>query len=151
MPKTGSTAIQRFARDNADYLRRRGFDFLPRNRNGSYNDLSVAMRSGDRARAAKLATMVRGMIDKSPAQTLVLSSEMLSEVDPAKLRELLALQEQTSVMIVGYFRRQSKYLASSYKQKLKTAKTKIGFENFIAKFGTGAGNYGHLVARWQAA
>ncbi len=76
---------------------------------------------------------------------------MFSGANPAALRDVLALPEPMDVKIVGYFRRQDKYLANAYKQKLKTAKTRLGFENFITKFGTGGGEYRRIVDAWQAA
>ena len=150
-PKTGSTAIQRFTRDNTKYLQDQGFDFLTRNRSGSYNDLSVALRSGNHARAVEIGSAVRNAIAKSSAEKFVLSSEMFSGVDPVKLREVLALPEPMAIKIIGYFRRQDKYLANAYKQKLKTAKVRIGFQNYINKFGTGGGEYRRIIAAWQAA
>lgn len=150
-PKTGSTAIQRFTRDNKDYLNPLGFDFLTRHRSGSYNDLSVALRSGNHDRAVEIGGVVRNLIGESASQNFVLSSEMFSGADPAALRDVLALPEPMDVKIVGYFRRQDKYLANAYKQKLKTAKTRLGFENFITKFGTGGGEYRRIVDAWQAA
>jgi hypothetical protein len=76
---------------------------------------------------------------------------MLSGVKPLELREVLNLPETMNIKIFGYFRRQDKYLAQAYKQKLKTAKTQIGFQNFVKKFGTGGGEYRRIVTAWQTA
>lgn len=150
-PKTGSTAIQRFGRDRQGYLQGRDVDFLPRKRIGSYNDLGVYLRGRNVEKAQEVGAYISDAIVKSPARNIVISSEMFTGGDPAMLRDVLTLPEPMEITIVGYFRRQDKYLASSYTQKLKTGKIKPGFQNFLDKFGTAGGEYLRIVDRWQAA
>lgn len=150
-PKTGSTAIQRYARARQPYLASRGIDFLVRGRLGSYNDLAVYLRGGKRDAAGAIATDIRRRMDESAAETFVLSSEMFTGVDPARLREALALAPMPDTRIVGYFRRQDRYLESAYKQKMKTGKVAPGFQNYVDKFGTRGGDYRRIVDAWQAA
>jgi len=150
-PKTGSTAIQRYARDRQRYLAANGVDFLIRGRRGSYNDLGVYLRGGNRRAAAEIGAGVCRLIAESPATTLVLTSEMFTGGDPALLREVLALEEPFETRIVGYFRRQDRYLESAYKQKMKTGKVAPGFRNYLDKFGTKGGEYLRIVDAWQDA
>lgn len=150
-PKTGSTAIQRYARSRQPYLASNSIDFLVRGRRGSYNDLGVHLRGGKRAEAEKVGTSIRRMIADSPAETLVLTSEMFTGSDPALLREVLALEEPFETRIVGYFRRQDRYLESSYKQKMKTGKVRPGFQNYVDKFGTRGGEYRRIISAWDDA
>ncbi|MEQ8294689.1 MAG: hypothetical protein RIA08_21020 [Roseovarius sp.] len=150
-PKTGSTAIQRYARSRQPYLASKSVDFLIRGRRGSYNDLGVHLRGGQRAEAEKTGAEIRRKIAGSPAETLVLTSEMFTGSDPALLREVLALDEPFETRIVGYFRRQDRYLESAYKQKMKTGKVKPGFQNYVDKFGTRGGEYRRIISGWDAA
>lgn len=150
-PKTGSTAIQRYARARRPYLASRGIDFLIRGRRGSYNDLAVRLRGGDRAGAAEICAGIKARIAESKAETLVLSSEMFTGVDPALLREALALDEPFETRILGYFRRQDRYLESAYKQKMKTGKVRPGFQNYVDKFGIKGGEYLRIIKRWDDA
>ncbi|MEQ8897680.1 MAG: hypothetical protein RID23_11345 [Roseovarius sp.] len=150
-PKTGSTAIQRYARSRQPYLASKSVDFLIRGRRGSYNDLGVQLRGGQRTEAQKTGTEIRRKIAESPAETLVLTSEMFTGSDPAMLREVLALEEPFETRILGYFRRQDRYLESSYKQKMKTGKVKPGFQNYVDKFGTKGGEYRRIIAGWDDA
>ena len=66
-PKTGSTAIQRYARARQPYLASKSVDFLIRGRRGSYNDLGVHLRGGQRAEAEKTGAEIRRKIAESPA------------------------------------------------------------------------------------
>ena len=150
-PKTGSTAIQRYARERRAYLTSKGVDFLIRGRRGSYNDLAIHLRNGNQREAAEIGADLHRRITDSPAQTLVLSSEMFTGADPALLRAALALEEPLETRIIGYFRRQDRFLESAYKQKMKTGKVAPGFGNYLDKYGTGGGDYLRLVDAWQAA
>lgn len=150
-PKTGSTAIQRYARARQRYLASGGVDFLVRGRMGSYNDLAVHLRAGQRDAAGAIAAVVRRRMAASAAQTLVLSSEMFAGVDPALLRGVLAPEEPFETRIVGYFRRQDRYLESAWKQKMKTGKVGPVFSDYLEKYGTGGGDYRRIAAAWQAA
>lgn len=150
-PKTGSTAIQRYARARQPYLASRGIDFLVRGRMGSYNDLAVHLRGGQRDAAGVIATDIRRCMAESGAQTLVLSSEMFTGVNPALLREALAPEGFSETRIIGYFRRQDRYLESAWKQKMKTGKVGPVFSDYLEKYGAGAGDYRRLVEAWQAA
>jgi len=150
-PKTGSTAIQRYARARHPYLASKGVDFLLRGRRASYNDLAVLLRGGKIQAAAEIGAEIRGKIADSTAETLVLTSEMFTGVDPALLREVLALEEPFETRILGYFRRQDRYLESAYKQKMKTGKVRPGFENYVDKFGIKGGEYRRIVEGWDAA
>ncbi|WP_111733265.1 hypothetical protein [Roseovarius amoyensis] len=150
-PKTGSTAIQRYARAHQPYLASRGIDFLLRGRLASYNDLAISLRGGKHDAAATIATDIRKRMEESDAGTFVLSSEMFTGVDPARLRDALALTAMPETRIIGYFRRQDRYLESSYKQKMKTGKVAPGFQNYVDKFGIRGGDYRRIVDAWQAA
>ncbi len=147
-PKTGSTALQRYARARQPYLASKGVDFLVRGRRGSYNDLAVHLRREKRRAAAEVGADIRRRIAESEAKTFVLTSEMFTGGDPALLREALALEEPFETRIVGYFRRQDRYLESAYKQKMKTGKVQPGFQNYIDKFGTAGGEYDRIVKGW---
>ncbi len=149
-PKTGSTAIQRYARAHQDYLSDHGIDFLVRGRLGSYNDLGVFLRGQKWRAAAEIGAGIRRRIARSPAECFVLTSEMFTGVDPARLRSALALEEPFETRIVGYFRRQDRYLESAYKQKLKTGRIAAGFQNYLDRFGTRGGEYLRIVDGWQA-
>ena len=150
-PKTGSTAIQRYARARGPYLASKSIDFLTRGRRGSYNDLAVQLRGGKIEAAQKVCDGIRQMITNSPAETLVLTSEMFFGVDPAQLREMLTLDEAFDIRIVAYFRRQDRYLESAYKQKMKTGKVRPGFQNYVTKFGTKGGEYRRIIGGWDDA
>lgn len=147
-PKTGSTALQRYARAHQPYLAAKGVDFLIRGRRGSYNDLAVLLRRDKRRAAAEIGAGIRRQIAESDAQCLVLTSEMFTGSNPALLREALALDEPFETRIVGYFRRQDRYLESAYKQKMKTGKVQPGFQNYLDKFGTMGGEYDRIVRGW---
>lgn len=150
-PKTGSTAIQRYSRDNYDYLKSKGLDFLIRRRRGAYNDLAIYLRGNHLEDAAKIGADIRSRIAASDAQTFCLSSEMFASYRAQELKDALALDEAFNIKIIGYFRRQDRYLESSYKQKMKTGKIAPGFDNHLAKFGLDAGQYVRIMEAWETA
>ncbi len=150
-PKTGSTAVQRYARARRPYLASKGIDFLVRGRRGSYNDLGVHLRGRNGAEAAEIGADIKTRMAESDAQVFVLTSEMFTGGDPALLRDVIAMDEVFETRILGYFRRQDRYLESNYKQKMKTGKVAPGFQNYLNKFGTATGEYGRIIDLWQAA
>ena len=150
-PKTGSTAVQRYSRKRNKYLTSKGVDFLVRRARASYNDLGIALRGRAAADAAEIGETIKTRIAASEAETFVISSEMFTGGDPAMLRDVIAMDERFDTKIVAYFRRQDRYFESNYKQKMKTGKVAPGFDNYLAKFGTAAGEYGRIVDLWQSA
>lgn len=150
-PKTGSTAIQRYSRANYEYLKGEGVDFLIRRKRAAYNDLAIYLRNNLYEDARKIGADVKARIGESDAHTFCISSEMFHSARAKELREALNLEEEFDTKIVCYCRRQDRYLESSYRQKMKTGKVQPGFANFLAKFGTGAGQYINIINAWEEA
>lgn len=150
-PKTGSTAVQRYARKRNTYLTSMGVDFMVRRARASYNDLGIALRGRVVKDATKIGEALKTRIAASQAQTLVISSEMFTGGDPALLRDVIAIDEPFDTKIIAYFRRQDRYFESNYKQKMKTGKVAPGFDNYLAKFGMATGEYGRIVTLWEEA
>jgi hypothetical protein len=150
-PKTGSTAVQRYARIRRAYLKSKGIDFLVRGMRASYNDMGIYLRGRRKAEATALGAEITARMADSDAQIFVLTSEMLTGGDPTLLRDVLAGDEAFDTKIVGYFRRQDRYLESNYKQKMKTGKVAPGFQNYLDKFGTATGEYQRIVETWESA
>ncbi|MEO0372166.1 MAG: hypothetical protein AAF231_11970 [Pseudomonadota bacterium] len=150
-PKTGSTAVQRYSRQRNKYLSSKGIDFLVRRARASYNDLGIALRGRVVRDATEIGDALKTRIASSPAETMVISSEMFTGGDPALLRDVIAMEEDFDTKIIAYFRRQDRYLESNYKQKMKTGKVAPGFDNYLAKFGMAQGEYGRIVKTWEDA
>ena len=150
-PKTGSTAVQRYSRARNKYLTSKGVDFLVRRQRASYNDMGIALRGRMVKDAAEIGEALKARIADSPAEKLVISSEMLTGGDPNILRDVIAMDEPFDTKIVAYFRRQDRYFESNYKQKMKTGKVAPGLDNYLAKFGTATGEYGRIVKTWEDA
>ncbi|MEL7255121.1 MAG: hypothetical protein AAGL23_13160 [Pseudomonadota bacterium] len=150
-PKTGSTAVQRYSRARNKYLTSKGVDFLVRRQRASYNDMGIALRGRVVKDATEIGEAIKARIADSPAEKLVISSEMLTGGDPNILRDVIAMEEAFDTKIIAYFRRQDRYFESNYKQKMKTGKVAPGFDNYLAKFGTATGEYGRIVKTWEDA
>ena len=150
-PKTGSTALQRYSWQRNKYLNSKGVSFLVRRTRASYNDMGIALRGHNVEDAAKIGEEIKARIAGSDADKLVISSEMLTGGDPGILRDAIAMEETFDTKIIAYFRRQDRYFEGNYKQKMKTGKVAPGFDNYLAKFGTNAGQYGRIIKIWENA
>lgn len=150
-PKTGSTAIQLFGRDRAEYLAGERVRFVTLGRRASFNKLAKAMRQQDEAAVESWAQTGEAGIREAAEQAdhVVVSSEMLSTngVDLGRLRDLMPSLDQMPVNIVVYVRRQDRYLESFYKQRVKTGRFTGSLSEYIASRRDAYGDYDRLIDR----
>lgn len=133
-PKTGSTSLQTFARDHADYVARNRTQFVMWKRRTALNVLAIALRNHRADQVAKLGAMVNRTIEESNARNLVISSEMLVRGAPTTLRDAIPCLKDLPLNIVYYIRRQDQYFESAYKQKIKNGKSTESLEEYLEYF-----------------
>lgn len=135
LPKTGSTALQAFLARNygalltrsVDYFRMGEFDLALKGRIAAGNGVHVAcslLPEGHSRRIANgerhLAELDR-MIEASPTERGILSSEMFAGTERRLLRSFLERLRSRDLAVRGiyYIRRQDQLLSSSYVQQVR--------------------------------
>ena len=126
--KTGTSAIQDFAFDNAAELRRQGY-FYPRRPTyiKGHHPVTWALgvphpRADGSLQPEPVFTAFFNELEKSAASALVLSSEGFEFlVEPRALRQVT---RQHRVVVLAYLRRQDRYVASMYNHHLRIPETR---------------------------
>lgn len=119
--KTGSTSIQTFLTQNPEKLRAAGLCYVKAGRGpASHNRIAVKyMTTNFPAIMEKLVAEVRS----APEMTHIVSSEMLFTPRLARsLAEHLPSDLIADTRIIGYIRRQDKFLEAMFKQVVKTGR-----------------------------
>jgi hypothetical protein len=135
IPKTGSTALQAFLARNygalltrsVDYFRMGEFELGLKGRIAAGNGVHVACSLLPESHARRIANGERylaeldRLIDVSPAERGVLSSEMFANAERRQLRAFLERLHGRDIAVRGiyYIRRQDQLLSSSYVQQVR--------------------------------
>jgi hypothetical protein len=157
--KTGSSSIQRSLLEHAPALLRAGIEY----RSGqdstqkvlAHHRMSAGLKGGQKAErlAGLRLTDLEGLLNSSPADTVVLSSEGFSHprVKPARLRQMLGSIRACgfSPTAVVYLRAQPSLANSSYTQAVKTFAFAGTFDEFLEKrMSDIVWNYEARLAAW---
>lgn len=135
-PKTGSSAIQYFLRNNRSKLKKHGY-FYPQHRtdknnvSGGHADLGSLVIAGDSEKAADL---VNGWIQEARAKNLALliSSEGLY----GRISEVHKLFQGHDVKILAYFRNPVEALVSNHNQSIKRHFGRLPLTDFLEQLAT---------------
>ncbi len=135
-PKTGTTAIQGFLKNNGKPLRHAGVNYMSAGRiNIAHNGIAGSFRKGEGAEVcAEIATEV----EESRFPIHIISSEMFFRPAVARVmgRDLFGglpdwLRRRTKIIV--YLRRQDRYLEALYKQLVKNARIPTGAMAFFER------------------
>lgn len=154
-PKTGSTAIQDALNANTGALEAAGIAFVQSGRHrAAHNDLANAIRRGgaDHKFKTALADEVTTEASQRPDGQLLLSSEMFSLIDAARIRDALPFLSEHPLRIVVYLRRQDLYAEAFFKQRIKNGRTVMPFDQFLnSALGDSITDYNALLDSWTGA
>ena len=130
-PKTGTSALQFFLKENRRALARHGYYYpwhrLDRNRvSGGHASLGTALLKGDHAHARHLVRKWLRAAHRRDA-TLLLSAESLYDQYDA-IAELFA---DTDTWIIAYFRDPIEALISNHNQVVKRHSAKVTLEQYL--------------------
>lgn len=135
-PKTGTTAIQGFLKNNGKPLRRAGVNYMSTGRvNIAHNGIAGAFRKGQ---AGAVCDDLCKEIEGSKFPVHILSSEMFFRPAVARimgkgLAEGLPAELRAQTKVIVYLRRQDRYLEALYKQLVKNARIPTGAMAFHDK------------------
>ncbi|MGB1213127.1 MAG: hypothetical protein ACPG4X_07145 [Pikeienuella sp.] len=149
VPKSGTSALQRYLGDHADALRAQGLTYLAPKRKKSGNDLAIALNRG-RDSLRKLSDDLCHQIETCPTDQAILSSEMFYGIEPSVILEALPALRGRDVQVLVYLRRQDKYLESKYIQKSKNGRFKGDIWKYLRKFNGSGANFAAELAPWEA-
>ncbi len=135
-PKTGTTAIQGFLKNNGKVLRHAGVNYMSAGRiNIAHNGVAGSFRKGE---GAIVCAEIAAEIEESRFPTHIISSEMFFRPAVARVmgRDLFAglpdwLRARTKIIV--YLRRQDRYLEALYKQLVKNARIPTGAMAFYER------------------
>ncbi|HCP21144.1 MAG: hypothetical protein CMN81_16670 [Spongiibacter sp.] len=135
-PKTGSSAIQYFLRNNRSKLEKYGY-FYPEHRtdkndvSGGHAELGSAVIAGDMEKAADT---VSGWLQEAQARklTLLISSEALY----GRISEVQELFQGHDVQIFAYFRNPVEALVSNHNQSIKRHFGRLPLVDFLEQRAT---------------
>ena len=152
-PKTGTSSIQVFHRENAEALARLGF-YVPavgRGRHGAHHTLTRTLAGQPLPPHAALsdADIIRELAE-APADCALISSEMLTGVlaNPAPAERLLGCLRATGaeIILVMYVRNQTQMLNSNYSQQVKSFRGRGEFGAHVARVLATDASYGY--SKW---
>ena len=152
-PKTGTSSIQVFHRENAEVLAGLGFyvPALGRGHHGAHHTLTRTLAGQPLPPHAALSEAdIIGELAEAPADSILISSEMLTGVlaNAAPAQRLLGCLRATGarIILVMYVRNQTQMLNSNYSQQVKSFRGRGDFGAHVARaLATGAA-YGY--AKW---
>ncbi len=135
-PKTGSSAIQYFLRNNRSKLEKYGY-FYPEHRtdkndvSGGHAELGSAVIAGD---LEKGSSLVNGWVQEAQARklTLLISSEALY----GRISEVHELFQGHEVQILAYFRNPVEALVSNHNQSIKRHFGRLPLADFLEQRAT---------------
>jgi len=133
--KTGTTSIQRFLRNNVNWLKQNDY-YLP-TQDGLLNAPTAKnlcnhspIISGD----MEILTVLKEAILKTKARNIILTSENIGYANPEQVRHLRVALAGCDVRVVVYLRRQDQYTQSLYGQHIRGGnKTTLVFEEHLKK------------------
>ena len=150
VPKSGTSALQRYLGDHADMLRRQGLTYLAPKRKKSGNDLAIAINRG-RASLAGISRDLCEQIEKCGTPQAVLSSEMFYGIEPDVILGAVPALQGRDVRVLVYLRRQDKYLESKFIQKSKNGRFRGDIWKYLRKFDGSGADFAAELAPWEAA
>ncbi|TRD22433.1 hypothetical protein [Palleronia caenipelagi] len=119
--KTGSTSIQTFLTQVEDKLAAKGINYVSAARGPAAHNKLAYKRDTDNF--PRLMRRLVREVQGAPDQTHIISAEMLfSPRMASSLTEFLPADLREETRIVGYIRRQDKFLEAMYKQVSKTGR-----------------------------
>jgi len=155
LPKTGTSSIQKSLFQNEDLLLRNGV-LVPKTgrvtqQSATHHNLSFQLIDDPRFRESKgtWGDLVNE-INQSSAETIILSSDILSGMKKSKLKEIRKYIGNHKIKIVIYLRRQDDLLQSIWAQNIKNSY----LENFYLDFDkwildrNNYKNYHFLINNW---
>ena len=150
--KTGTTTLQKFLRANGDLLENEGYFYPPSRLKGdghheigalltrsSIRELGRKSKRTLEARRKEFMNEVGG-ID----ETIIISSEAFQNCDPTVVMNFF---KGFDTKVVIYLREQTKYLISSYAQKVRATRYTDSIEKFYET--TFTENYSEYVNSWH--
>lgn len=149
VPKSGTSALQRFLGDHADALRAEGLTYLTPKRKKSGNDLAIAINRG-RDTLGKISGDLCEQIENCPTEQAILSSEMFYGIAPEVVLGALPALQGRDVRVLVYLRRQDKYLESKFIQKSKNGRFKGDIWKYLRKFDGSGSDFAAELAPWEA-
>lgn len=149
VPKSGTSALQRYVMQRADDLRAQGLaNLVPKGKKSS-NDLAVAINRG-RDTLGAISADLCAQIDAPGPDQAVISSEMFYGIEPAALLNALPSLARHEVRVLVYLRRQDRYLESKFIQKAKNGRFKGDIWRYLQKFDGSGADFAAELAPWEA-
>ena len=130
-PKTGTTSLQTFLKENSDELREQGnYNYVNAGRaHIAHNKLASAARMGE---ASRVFDNIGREADALPDATHIVSSELLfNSYTARKLSQTVPDHIKDRGKVICYVRRQDSYLEAMYKQLLKNSRIKPDRQAFL--------------------
>lgn len=130
--KTGSTSIQTFLTQNADWLKDQGINYVKAARGPAAHNKLAFKRDTDRFPV--LMNHLVKEVQGDPDATHIVSSEMLfSTRMAASMAQFLPDALRANTRIVAYLRRQDKFLEAMFKQVTKTGRFMGSPQDYMKK------------------
>lgn len=149
VPKSGTSALQRYLMQRSDDLRKQGLAYLVPKGKKSGNDLAVAINRG-RDTLSNISADLCAQIDGPGPDQAILSSEMFYGIEPAKLMDALPSLARHDVRVLVYLRRQDRYLESKFIQKAKNGRFKGDIWRYLQKFDGSGADFAAELKPWEA-
>lgn len=149
VPKSGTSALQRYLMQRSDDLREQGLTYLVPKRKKSGNDLAVAINR-NRDTLSSISADLCAQIDGPGPDQAILSSEMFYGIEPRKLLDALPSLANHDVQLLVYMRRQDRYLESKFIQKAKNGRFKGDIWRYLKKFDGSGADFAKELEPWEA-
>jgi hypothetical protein len=149
--KTGTTTIQQFMARNAETLERYGvlYPTIARTTGTAHHGLATSMLKRGAVRGEdprKFWSALDQLALDRPDKKIVVSTEALESVSPAKLRKVFRHEE---VRILCYMRDAAAYTESAYTQSTKFGINTENFDTYFARrLESGRMRYSKSLAKW---
>ena len=147
-PKTGTTALQKFCRENPDVLGAHGLAYYA-SRGDCSGSVARAMAKGEAM--DKHRTRFLDWVDRQDALRILISSEGFASCDLTALSAFLDAERWRSITVIAYLRPQDAFLEGWYKQIVKWG-GKIDLRTYLSDRNPvwRQADYDQHLARWQA-
>ena len=147
-PKTGTTALQALCVENIELLRRHGLDYYT-SRYYAHCISSVSREVAKGAVSEASQERFDDFLAKSPATTILLSSEGLARTDLGALTRFINPARWQKITVIAYLRSQEAYLEGWFKQSVKWG-AKHSLEQYLAMQAPWAqADYAASLLPWQ--
>ena len=150
VPKSGTSALQRYLGNHASDLEAQGLTYLAPKRKKSGNDLAVAINRG-RDSLRDLSADLCNQIETCGTDQAILSSEMFYGIAPDVILNALPALAGRDVRVLVYLRRQDRYLESKFIQKSKNGRFRGDIWKYLRKFDGSGADFAAELAPWEAA